>query len=113
LIRGRVSEPGIENLPVDEDLAIDRKAKTIMAMRSAPERIGRPYVAPPGIPTDIMNILRDGFAKVCEDSELKEEAKKAMMTVEYLPADECVKVLNYVFNQPEDIIKEFSKYIKF
>jgi len=53
MIRGRVSGPGIENLPVDENLTTDPKAKTIMAMRSATDQVGRPYVAPPTTPPDI------------------------------------------------------------
>ena len=112
-IRGRVSEPAVENLPVDEDLCSDKNGKTIMAMRSAPDRIGRPFVAPPGTPNEAINILRDAFAKVAKDPELQGESKKIMMTVEYTPADECLKVLHYVFNQPEAVVKEFSKYIKF
>jgi tripartite-type tricarboxylate transporter receptor subunit TctC len=113
MIRGRVSEPGIENLPVNEDLTTDPKGKTIMAMLASTDGIGRPFVAPPGTPPDIMNILKDAFAKVANDQELKEDAKKNKMDVTYIPGDECLKVLNYLFNQPEDIIKEFGKYIKF
>jgi len=112
-IRGRVSEPGIENLPVDENLTGDKKGKTIMAMRSATDSIGRPYVAPPGTSADVMNILREAFAKVANDPELKEDAKKNMLDVEYVPAEECLKQVNFVLNQPDDIVKESSKYIKF
>lgn len=113
LIRGRVSESGIENLPVDEDLAKDRIGKTVMAMRSAPDGIGRPYVAPPRTPPDVVNTLRDAFARVAKDPELREDSKKMMMSVQYVSAEETAKVLNYLLNQPEDMVKEFSKYIKF
>lgn len=113
LIRGRVSEPEIENLPVDESLATDNKQKTLMAVRSGPDQTGRPYVAPPGTPTDIMNILKNAFTKVAEDPELKEESKKLNMRVRYTSADECLKVINYLLNQPEDIIEEIRKYIKY
>ncbi len=112
-IRGRFSEPGIENLPVDEDLTTNKVGKTIMSMRSAADGIGRPYVAPPGTPVNIMNILRDAFSKVTKDPELKEDAKKNMMEVQYVPPEECLKLVNYVLQQPEDIVKEASKYIKF
>ncbi len=112
LIRSRVSEPEIENLPMDEDLTTDNKGKTIMAMRSTPELIGRPYMAPPRTPENIMDILRDGFAKVCEDPELKGEAQKVKMNINYVSADGCLKLLNFLLNQPDDIVNEFSKYIK-
>lgn len=113
LIRGRISEPGIENLPVDEDLVADNQAKAIMAMRSAPDRIGRPFVAPPGTPVEAMNVLRDAFEKVTKDPEVREESKRLLMTIEYVSAEECLKTVKYVLQQPEDIIREFSKYIKF
>jgi tripartite-type tricarboxylate transporter receptor subunit TctC len=113
LVRGYVSEPGIENLPVAGDLAKDPKAKVYFRMLSSPDQIGRPFVAPPGTPPDIMNILRKAFAEVANDPELKEEATKLRMRVEYLPADECLKVVNYALNQPNDVVTAFGKYVKF
>ena len=113
LIRGRISQPGIEKLPVDEDLAKEARGKTIMAMRSAVDGIGRPYVAPPGTPAEVMNILKDAFAKVAKDPEAAEDAKKMKMDVDYVPAEECVKVVRDLLAQPEEIVKEFSKFIKF
>jgi tripartite-type tricarboxylate transporter receptor subunit TctC len=112
-IRGRFAEPGIENLPVDEDLTPNKVGKTIMSMRSAADGIGRPYVAPPGTPANIMSILREAFAKVIQDPEAREDARKNMMELEFVPAEECLKLVNFVLNQPEDIVKEASKYIKF
>jgi tripartite-type tricarboxylate transporter receptor subunit TctC len=113
LLRGRVAEPGIENLPVNEDLTTDKMAKTIMAMQSYPDRMGRPYVATPGTPPEIMKIMKDAFMRASKDSALIEESRKMKMDFEYVPAEECLKVVNFVLNQPEDIVKEFGKYIKF
>ncbi len=115
LIRGRVSEPGIENLPVNEDLTTNKIGKILMSMMSVQDLTGRPFMAPPGTPTEIMEILRGAFAKVNEDPELKEESKKALgyEKLTYITSDECYKGINYIFNQPEDIVKECSKYIKF
>jgi hypothetical protein len=113
LIRGRVPDEGIEKLPINEDLTNDKKAKTIMAMYSAADLIGRPYVAPPRTPVETIKILQNAFARVAKDPELLVEAKKNMMDVKYIPAEEILKVINNVLNQPEDIKKEFAKYVKF
>ena len=113
VLRGRVMEKGIEKLPVDEDLAKGAREKTLMAMRSAPDSMGRPYVAPPGTPEAIMSVLREAFAKVAKDPGAQEDAKKNMMAVEYVPAQEVQKVMQYLLSQPPDIIKEFGKYVKF
>ena len=113
MIRGRVSVPEIEKLPMNEDLTSDPKGKVIMAMLSSVDLIGRPFMAPPGTPAEVMKILREAFSKETKDPELQAEARKLMMSVEDVPADQCLKTLDYLFNQPEEIVKEFSKYVKF
>ncbi|MGB5079965.1 MAG: hypothetical protein WBO23_04390, partial [Burkholderiales bacterium] len=113
LVRARTSEPGIEKLPVDEDLAPNARARTIMALRSAPEAVGRPYVMPPGTPEERVKIMRAAFAKAIDDPALKAEAKKAKMDLNYVSGDEALKVMKDVLTQPKDIVDEFSKYIKF
>jgi hypothetical protein len=112
-VRSRVSEPGIENLPVDEDFVKDSKGKKIMALRASSEQVGRPYVAPPGTPAPVLKILRDAFAAVARDKELQQEIGRMKMKCDYLFAEECLKVMNFVMNQPEAMVKEFSKYVKF
>jgi tripartite-type tricarboxylate transporter receptor subunit TctC len=113
LVRARSTEPGIENLPVDEALAPNPRAKAIMALRSAPEEVARPYVLPPATPADIVRVVRDAFANTIKDSELQAEGKKAKLDMEFLPGDKAQKILVDVLNQPKDVVDEFSKYIKF
>ena len=112
-IRSRVVDPEIENLPVNEELTTSALGKTLMAMMASADRIGRPYVAPPGTPAEAINPLREAFVRVAKDPEALQEAKKIMMVVSYTPADEAVKTVNYLLGQPEDVVKEFGKYIKF
>jgi len=113
IVRARSSEPGIENLPVDESLAPNPKAKAIMALRSAPEQVARPYVLPPATPADIVKVMREAFAKAIDDAELKAEGKKSKLDLEFLPGDQAQKILVEVLDQPKELVDEFSKYIKF
>jgi len=113
LIRGSAVEPGIEKLPVDEDLAPTPRAKAIMALRSAPEVVGRPYVMTPGTPDDILRTMREAFAKAIKDPQLVAESKKAKMDLEFVPGEESLKIVKEVLSQPKDIVEEFSKYVKF
>jgi tripartite-type tricarboxylate transporter receptor subunit TctC len=113
VIRARAIEPGIEQLPVDESFAPTPRAKAIMALRSAPEVIGRPFVMTPGTPADALRMIREAFAKAIKDPELVAEATKAKMELEYLSGEETLKIINEVLSQPKDVVDEFSKYIKF
>jgi tripartite-type tricarboxylate transporter receptor subunit TctC len=113
ILRTDIPSPGIEKLPSAEDLAADPMGKTIFKMYSVSDRVGRPYVASPGTPAEIMNTLRDAFAKMTKDPDLQQEADKMMMEVEYVPANDCIKEIQFFLNQPQDIVNEFKKYIKF
>ena len=113
VLRARATEPGVENLPIDEDLAPTPRAKAIMALRSAPEIVGRPYVMHPNTPPEHVKTMRDAFAAAIKDPELVAESKKAKMDLEFVDGDVAVKVMNEVLSQPKDIVDEFSKYIKF
>lgn len=113
ILRGQVSEPDIKNLPVNEDLTTDKKGKTIMAMLSSVDKIGRPFMCPPGTPANVMKILRDAFTKVAEDPEVKEQGKKIGMTIDYSDPNECMKILRFVLDQPDEVVKDFSKYVSF
>jgi tripartite-type tricarboxylate transporter receptor subunit TctC len=113
IVRARSTEPGLEQIPADESFAPNARAKAIMALRSAPEQVARPFVLPPATPADIVRVMREAFAKAIKDPELEKEGEKSKLDLEFTPGDEAVKILRDVMNQPKDIVDEFSKYIKF
>ena len=106
-------DPAIKDLPVDESIAPNPRAKAIMALRSAPELIARPYVMPPNTPPELLKVMREAFVAAIKDPAALAEATKAKLDLEYTPGEEAMKVLDEVLNQPKDIVAEFSKYVKF
>jgi tripartite-type tricarboxylate transporter receptor subunit TctC len=113
VIRARTTDKRLQQLPLDENFAPNPRAKAIMALRSAPEQIARPYVLPPGTPPDIVKAMRDAFAATISDPATQAEAKKTQQDLEFTSGDEAQKILKEVLSQPKDIVAEFSKYIKF
>ncbi len=113
LVRARVSQKGIENLPVTEDLTNDATGKTILAMLGRTGVMGRLFLAPPGTPANAMATLKDAFAKTLKDPELQADATKASMELEYISDEECHKLMNFMFSQPPEILKIFGKYVKY
>lgn len=113
VIRARAPEPGIEYLPVDESLASTPRAKAVMALRSIPEVIGRPYVMPPGTPDAVIKMMREAFQAAIRDPDLIAEAQKARLELNFINGDEALKIVKELMNQPKDVVAEFSKHIKF
>lgn len=113
VIRARGPEKEIAHLPLDEDLAPNTRAKKILALRSAPDVMGRPFALPPGTPKEIVKVLREAFAKACNDPELLKEARKLKQPIDFIDGDEVVKLINEMVETPPDIFEEFKKYVKF
>ncbi|HWP35471.1 MAG TPA: tripartite tricarboxylate transporter substrate-binding protein [Thermodesulfobacteriota bacterium] len=113
VIRTRAVEAGLEHLPVDEELAPTPLARAVLALQGVAGVIGRPYVAPPGTPADRLEVLREAFAKVTRDPEAIAEAARGRITFEYLPGPAALKAIQEVFSQPDEVVREFAKHVKF
>lgn len=112
IVRGRVTAPGFEHLPVDEDLATSSLGKAIMGIKAAPMAIGRAYGTSPAAPADRVAILREAFAKVIRDPELQAEAKKAKLDFRHISPEQVLKDFTALLSQPPEVLKEMGKYIK-
>ncbi len=113
IVRGRVAIPGLEALPVDEDLATSSLGKAMMGIRAAPLAIGRAFAAPPRTPTDRVALLREAFAKTAKDPEFIAEMKKAKIDTQYIAPEEVAKLFAGMLEQPPEVQKELAKYLKF
>ncbi len=113
VLRSSTSEPGVENLQVDVNFSTSEIGATILRMYDSRRQVGRIYIAPPKTPDNVMNILRNAFAAVEKDPQFMEDIKKNKLVYTYTTADKCMEVTNYTLNQPEDIVNEFRKQVKF
>ena len=48
----------------------------------------RPFVAPPGVPEDWLEVLRKGFTATFKDPEFLAEAEKSKLYLDYVSAEE-------------------------
>lgn len=113
IIRAKASVPPIASLPVDEQLAPDARSRAVMSLRSVPELVGRPFVAPPGVPPDVLKAIREAFDKVAKDQEFVAEATRAGFDIDFVTADEAMKVVRDVLNASPDVVRIFSQFFKF
>jgi tripartite-type tricarboxylate transporter receptor subunit TctC len=112
LVRGRVAVAGFENLPIDEDLTTSALGKSLMAIKSIPQAIGRAFAVAPGTPADRLALLRDALAKAIKDPEFNAEAKKAKIDMHFISPEQVLKDFNALMNQTPDTLREMGKYIK-
>jgi len=84
-----------------------RLARVILASGD----LGRPYIGPPGLPADLVTILRESFEKMIGDAELLADAKKRKMDIDFTPAEELEKISKDVVQQPPEVIERVIKLL--
>lgn len=102
-------DPRIKNVPVGTDLARsegDRQALTLFFARVA---IGRPFVMPPGVPTDRVAVLRKAFNDTMKDPAFVAEAVKQGLHPNLITGEEIADTLAAVYKTPEDVVKRTSE----
>lgn len=65
----------LKDVPTVSELA-NPEHKRIIILVNAAQVLGRPFIAPPGVPEDRVKMLRDAFAATVNSAEYKTEAKR-------------------------------------
>jgi len=74
----------------------------------------RPYAAPPGVPKERLQMLREGFEKMLADANFISEAKKLVDWdgTSYLSGADLQKKIDKTVTQPLEVIKRIKDVLK-
>jgi tripartite-type tricarboxylate transporter receptor subunit TctC len=75
----------------------------------AGDELGRPMVAPPGVPRERVEILRDAYNKALKDPELLDEVKKSRLDMEPITGQEIEAIYKELMNQPPAVVDLVKK----
>jgi tripartite-type tricarboxylate transporter receptor subunit TctC len=75
------SHQSLPNVPVLADVVASPDARALLALVTTPSQIGLPLVAPPGIPAERLDILRQSYRRLMEDEEYRAEAERRGLPV--------------------------------
>ncbi len=93
---------------LDVPLALDFVAKAedrqVFQMLAYPQEIGRPIVAPPGVPADRLAALRKAFDDTMKDPQFLAESQKVNQDVEPLSGAEVAAKLKQAYATPKEVI---------
>jgi hypothetical protein len=74
--------------------------------------VGRPVVAPPGVPPELIKILRDGFAATMKDRDYVAEMEKSHRELDPVYGEEVQKILTEVARVPKTTLLKLNDFIK-
>jgi len=89
--------------------AIDREA---LDLAVAPGALGRPYIAPPGVPGDRAKALQTAFLDSAKDKEFLAEIGKAGLEVGAMSGDEAVALLKRFYAASPEAVAKVSAMTK-
>jgi tripartite-type tricarboxylate transporter receptor subunit TctC len=101
----------IPNVPSIFDYAKEPEQRQLMRFVFASTEFGRPYVFPPGVPKDRVEIMRKAFADALRDPELVAEAARIKMDMTYRPPDQLERRVADLYATPPAMIETVKKLV--
>jgi len=71
----------------------------------AGDELGRPMVAPPGVPADRVKILRDAYNQSLRDPDLVAEVNRSKLDMESSTGEEIQSLYKELMTQPREVIE--------
>lgn len=96
----RIAAPGLADLDMSAD---ERKAMEFFLLRAD---MGRPFVAPPGVPADRLAALRKAFVDTLKDAAVDEEAHKSGLNVAIITPQEQMATLDKAYGYDARTIEQ-------
>jgi tripartite-type tricarboxylate transporter receptor subunit TctC len=94
----------IPDVPLVTELAKSDEDHQIFKLLSTSQALGRPYVAPPGVPADRLAILRKAFQATLRDKVFLAEAEKLQLDIDAISAEDITQLVRGTVNAPPTII---------
>jgi tripartite-type tricarboxylate transporter receptor subunit TctC len=104
--------PDLPDVPLIADLANTDAQKQILKLIFARQVMGRPFLAPPGLPDDRVEALRKAFMDTMHDGEFLADAEKSQLEINPVGGEEIEKLVKEVYATPPAIAQKAAALLK-
>jgi tripartite-type tricarboxylate transporter receptor subunit TctC len=107
---GPNKEPNLPDVPFAPDLISKPEDKQLLEVAFAALAIGRPFLAPPGVPADRVATLRKALADTFKDKEFIAEAERVQLSVDQpRTGEELQSRIAEAYKAPPELIARLRK----
>jgi tripartite-type tricarboxylate transporter receptor subunit TctC len=106
---GLVNDPELPNLPNAMDFAKTPSDRKILELFFTQKTAARPVIAPPGVPTERIAILRAAFAAMAKDRDFLADAEKSSLDVGPMTGEEVDRIVALIAAAPADVVERYTK----
>ena len=104
--------PDLPDVPLITDLARNDEERAILKLIFARQALGRPYLAPPGVPADRIAVLRKAFMDTMSDKDFMADADKAQLEVTPIDGEAIQKLVGEIYQTPPAIAQKAAAILK-
>jgi tripartite-type tricarboxylate transporter receptor subunit TctC len=97
-------DPRLDGVPFAADLAKTEQERQALALFLARTNVGRPFIAPPGVPADRLKILRTAFEQTIKDAGLVQEAEAAGLHPLYISPDDLQRFVADAYKMSPEVV---------
>ena len=94
------------DIPSVFDYAKTDEQRQILSLAFDQLALGRPFMAPPGIPEDRYAALSKAFAETLKDPALLADAAKMKLDIDYLSGEDAKKLLKQFADYPPAVLEK-------
>jgi len=102
----------LPNVPLIIDLAKTDEQRQILKLIFARQVMGRPFLAPPGVPADRAAALRKAFMDTMKDKDFLADAEKAGMEITPVPGDQLQTLVKEIYATPPEIVQKAAALLR-
>ena len=89
-----------------------RMGRQVLELLLAPQEMGRPVVAPPGLPAERLAALRSAFQKTLAGPDCLRDAEKAGVEVQYTSGEAVQSLLERAYAAPPEVVKRAASLLQ-
>ena len=104
--------PDLPDVPLVTELAKTDAERQMLRLIFARQVMGRPFLAPPGVPADRVAALRQAFLETMADKEFRADADKAKLEIEPAAGDKVQALVKEVYATPAEVAKQAAAALK-
>jgi tripartite-type tricarboxylate transporter receptor subunit TctC len=104
--------PELADVPSALDLVADPAARKVLELILIRQEMGRPLVAPPGVPAERVAALRAAFAATMKDADFRAEAQRLQLEVDPLDGEAIATLLAGAYAAPRDIVDRAAALVE-
>jgi tripartite-type tricarboxylate transporter receptor subunit TctC len=103
--------PDLPDVPLIIDLAKTPEQRKILRLIFARQVMGRPFLAPPGVPADRAAALRKAFMDTMTDKDFLADTTKAQMEINPVSGEKLTELVTEIYATPKELTAQAAAFI--